>query len=191
MASALGSEALSIASALIPVMIFVTTGISIIVLAGIHGPDRPGYKMLGRVFFNPLIIAALAGMGFRFFSIEPSVMLGNYLDMLGHSAIAICLLSLGARVGSIDLRAAALPLGLGIGAKLIAMPALAWALFAFLGIDDLFHTVGIVFAACPIAGNAPILAREMGGDADSIAAAVPATILGSAISMPVVLRLLT
>jgi predicted permease len=75
------------------------------------------------------------------------------------------------------------------GIKLVAMPALVLALASLVGLDPVSRDVALLFAALPTATSAYILARQLGGDAELMAALITSQTLLAMLSLPLWLRL--
>lgn len=73
--------------------------------------------------------------------------------------------------------------------KLLLLPLLAFGLAQLWSLDAMTTGVIMVFAAVPTATSAYILARQMGGDAELMAAIITAQTLLSMLTLPVVLML--
>ncbi|MGM0639576.1 MAG: AEC family transporter, partial [Pseudomonadota bacterium] len=73
--------------------------------------------------------------------------------------------------------------------KLGLMPALVLAFAVTLGLDPVSRDVVLLFAALPTATSAYILARQLGGDAEMMAALITAQTLLAMATLPLWLRL--
>ncbi|UJF24629.1 AEC family transporter [Suttonella sp. R2A3] len=124
---------------------------------------------------NPLILGTLAGFLFNIIGIS-SILLDT-AELLARPALPLALLSIGANVrlkllveywarGQITLLTGATLL------RLIIVPALAWLLAWVIGIEGALLIVVMVFAATPTATSSYILSKQLGGDADLMAAVI-------------------
>jgi len=73
--------------------------------------------------------------------------------------------------------------------KLLLMPALVLALAWLTGLDPVSRDVALLFAALPTATSAYILARQLGGDAELMAALITGQTLLAMLSLPAWLAL--
>ncbi|MBI5781982.1 MAG: AEC family transporter [Rhodocyclales bacterium] len=151
-----------------------------------RGGVRATLRALGT---NPLVLATLAGAAYHGFAIPLPGALDTLLGRLGAAAVAMGLIGVGAAL-RID-RSLLRPAAWGIVAiKLLALPAIAWGIAAWWGIEGLAREMLILFAALPSASSAYILASRLGGDAPAVARLISLTTLGSALSLGVILSLL-
>lgn len=127
---------------------------------------------LRKIAVNPLILAAALAVLLR---LAPGLLTGPVMEalhMLGRAALGMGLLAIGAGL-KIDLRSVT---GLAIWAptvlKLVASPVLVIGLAMAVGIGGAELTYLALCAAVPTAMNGYVLAREMGGDAETYAVTV-------------------
>jgi predicted permease len=73
--------------------------------------------------------------------------------------------------------------------KLVLMPALVLGLALLLGLPPISRDVALLFAALPTATSAYILARQLGGDAELMAALITAQTLLAMLTLPLWLGL--
>ncbi len=117
---------------------------------------RGALVALGRAASNPIILASLAGLLFALFDIPVPDIVVEPVAMLGAAAIPMVLLSFG-----ISLRGQrALQRGTGRIAvftasalKVLAMPLIAWAIAAAVGLGPHETFVAVTIAALPTAQN--------------------------------------
>ncbi len=75
--------------------------------------------------------------------------------------------------------------------KLLLMPAVVLALAWGLQLDPVSRDVALLFAALPTATSAYILARQLGGDAELMAAIITGQTLLAMLTLPFWLRLVS
>lgn len=73
--------------------------------------------------------------------------------------------------------------------KLLCMPACVLLLVWLLGLDPVSRDVALLFAALPTATSAYILARQLGGDAELMAAIITGQTLLAMLTLPFWLKL--
>lgn len=138
---------------------------------------------------NPLILACLAGIALNLTGIGLPGWSQDTVELLGRAALPLGLVAVG-----VALRPSALlRFDRGVMAtnsvKLLLMPAfvllLAWAL----GLDAVSRDVALLFAALPTATSAYILARQLGGDAEMMAAIITGQTLLAMLTLPFWLKL--
>lgn len=158
------------------------------IAAGTLGSGSLG-KSLAALGRNPLILACVVGIGLNVSGIGLPGWSAATVELLGRAALPLGLVAVG-----VALRPAALVRrDRGIWAshlvKLGLMPALALALALLLGLDSVSRDVVLLFAALPTATSAYILARQLGGDAEMMAALITGQTLLAMVTLPLWLRL--
>lgn len=146
-------------------------------------------RMLKSLAMNPLLIACVVGLGLWHFNITlPTVGLTT-LELVGQPAAPLALISLGGALVSY-------PVGnrLGIASLAAALkcgvtPIVAWALAGALGLSPDDRLVVLIFAACPTAVAAYVLATQLKGDPALAAATIVISTLLSGVSLGVVIAL--
>jgi malonate transporter len=158
------------------------------VLALLHwgGQGRQtGWRMLVPVLKNPLISACLIGIGLNAGGIGLPPVIGPLLKILGQAALALGLLAVGAGLEPAAIRSGGRPLAVAGALKLVAMPLLAGGLAVAFGLSGTALAVSVLYAGLPVAPNAYMLARQMGGDARLMAAMISLTTLLAGATLPV------
>jgi predicted permease len=137
-----------------------------------------------RLATNPMILACLAGWLGNASGLFHEGRGAGALDMLADAAIAGGLMGVGAGLDLTTLRRNLGPLALACAMKLIVLPAALYAWATILGLDPLARAVLVAAGATPGAAASYTLARQLGGDAELVAGCVTATVLLSAIALP-------
>lgn len=158
------------------------------IAAGTLGPSSLG-KSLAALVRNPLILACLLGIALNLTGIGLPGWSGATVELLGRAALPLGLVAVG-----VALRPRALMrLDRGVWAanlvKLVLMPTLVLALALVLGLDAVSRDVALLFAALPTATSAYILARQLGGDAELMAALITGQTLLAMATLPLWLQL--
>lgn len=140
---------------------------------------------------NPLILACLAGIGLNLSGVGLPGWSQDTVELLGRAALPLGLVAVG-----VALRPAALlRVDRGVLAtnsvKLLLMPALVLALTWVLQLDPVSRDVALLFAALPTATSAYILARQLGGDAELMAAIITGQTLLAMLTLPFWLQLVS
>ncbi|WP_017429267.1 AEC family transporter [Vreelandella jeotgali] len=138
---------------------------------------------------NPLILACLLGAGLNLSGLGLPGWSEGTVTLVGRAALPLGLLAVG-----VALRLSALlRLSRGVvtaaGVKLVLMPGLALALAWALQLDPVSRDVVLLFAALPTATSAYILARQLGGDAEMMAAIITGQTLLAMLTLPLWLQL--
>jgi len=151
---------------------------------------------------NPLIIACALGIALNPLlswlgasELPPIIMLFfdwilEALSILGRAALSFGLLTVGAGLRLVVDQSALRAISVSIVAKLLLYPTIAAALCWLLGLTGAAYLTVLIFAALPTSTSSYILAREMGGDHELMAAILTTETLLALVSMPLVLFVL-
>ncbi|MFY0992746.1 AEC family transporter [Halomonas sp. C05BenzN] len=158
------------------------------IAAGTLGASSLG-RSLAALVRNPLILGCLIGIALNLSGIGLPGWSGATVELLGRAALPLGLVAVG-----VALRPASLiRLDRGVWTsnlvKLVLMPALVLALALALGLDPVSRDVALLFAALPTATSAYILARQLGGDAELMAALITGQTLLAMLTLPLWLQL--
>ncbi|MCG6656576.1 AEC family transporter [Halomonas campisalis] len=158
------------------------------IAAGTLGPSSLG-QSLAALLRNPLILACLLGIALNLSGIGLPGWSEATVELLGRAALPLGLVAVG-----VALRPRALMrLDRGVWSanlvKLVLMPTLVLALALALGLDAVSRDVALLFAALPTATSAYILARQLGGDAELMAALITGQTLLAMATLPLWLQL--
>ncbi|WP_306120980.1 AEC family transporter [Roseitalea sp. MMSF_3504] len=142
-----------------------------------------------KVATNPLILATAAALIVRLapFALPGPVM--EALHLVGRAALGMGLLAIGAGLKITGTGLSASSLWTPTLLKLGALPALVVGLSLALGIGSEEIAYLSLCAAVPTAMNGFVLARQMGGDAESYAATVTVQTALSFLTIPLVLAI--
>lgn len=158
------------------------------VAAGTLGNASIGKSIMALVK-NPLILACLLGIALNLSGVGLPGWSHDTVELLGRAALPLGLVAVG-----VALRPAALlRLDRGVLAtnsiKLLLMPGLVFVLGWLVGLDAVSRDVALLFAALPTATSAYILARQLGGDAELMAAIITGQTLLAMLTLPVWLQM--
>ncbi len=156
---------------------------------GAHGRRTGWLPTLWGIARNPLVLACVSGAVINLAGLGLPGPVAGVLDILGRAALPLGLLAVGAGLNIRALRASGAAVLASCVVKLVAMPALMWSTCALVGLPPLSTAVAVLFAALPGATSAYILARQLGGDHEMMAAMITLQTALSAVSLPVVLLL--
>jgi predicted permease len=151
-----------------------------------HGLSRAGFWGTVRARpKNPLIIGSLAGVAASL--VRPGLLDGTLaegaLSLVASLAIPLALLLTGLQLDVAALHRHPRVLILATLGKLVAVPALTWAIGSLLGLEHGVLVAAVVMMACPVAMASTAMARLLGGDAELMAASVVATTVCSPVTM--------
>jgi len=156
-----------------------------------EGASPSWRRFAQRLVTNPLILACAAGGLANLAGGVHSGIAVNTLNLLASAALAGGLLGIGAGLDLTALRGRSGLLALSVFLKLAVMPAVLLVMSRLLQLDALSTAVLVAAGATPGAAASYVLARELGGDAELTAGHVTATVLLSAITLPIWITFLT
>jgi len=158
--------------------------IAVLVLSWWSGTKTSVATVGKSIACNPIILASVVGglVGAEHIALPASLI--SALDIIGKSALALGLLSVGG--GLIFSRQEVHPLALGLTSvlKLLALPLIAAKVCLMVGLSGPVALAGCFFCALPTAPNAYIMARQMGGDARLMASLVTLQTLLAVVTIP-------
>lgn len=187
-----GDKGLALAGIAVAAMVPLLNLLSVAVVAFFgDGNGAIGARSLVRlVVTNPLIVACAIGISLGASGIGLPAMLGDTLTILGRASLTLALLAVGAALDLKALPSAGPAVIAATTIKLAMMPLVTALLFLPFDAPETARAVAVLFAACPSATTGYILARQLGGDARMLAAAITFSTVIAALTMPVTLALL-
>lgn len=182
-----GEAGLGIAAVAVATYVPVVNVLSVGVLSryAASGPIHWGGFGL-RILRNPLILACMAGLALNVSGFGDLPVLDGGLAILGHAALSVGLLCVGAGLSFNGLRRAGRGIAAATAVKLMVAPAATAVLCSLLSVDRVATGVAVLFAALPTATSSYILSRQMGGDAPLMAQTIAATHLAAAVTLPLI-----
>ncbi|NNF99007.1 MAG: AEC family transporter [Desulfobacteraceae bacterium] len=145
--------------------------------------------VIKKIFANPVILSALAGIGSSALQIPIPVIILRSLDILSGLALPTALLLIGASISLHLMRSYWRVVTGAIFIKLFILPGIGFLLFNLLSVDAVDYLPGLILLAAPTATIAYVMGREMQGDTDFAVAAISASTLLSALSISIWLSL--
>lgn len=156
--------------------------------AGTLGPGSLG-RSLRALASNPLILACLGGIALNLSGAGLPGWSAPAMELLGRTALPLGLVAVGVALRPLALLRRDRAVWATHAVKLLLMPALVLVLAWALGLDGVSRDVALLFAALPTATSAYILARQLGGDAELMAALITGQTLLAMLSLPLWLSL--
>lgn len=183
-----GDAEIALAAVIIAVMIPLLNVFCVLVFAFYTGDDKPSIgptlKALGR---NPLIVACFIGIALNVTGIGLPGWSAPFADIIARTALPLGLMAVGVGLNLMALREAHWPLLCACLLKLVAMPFVAACVATWFGLAVDQRAVVLLFMALPTASSAYILARQLGGDTDLMAAIITAQTLLAMVTLPLML----
>ena len=148
-------------------------------------------ELLASVARNPLILACLLGFLLNAAGVDLQGVPRDTLAILGQASLTLGLLCVGASLELAHLGRNRLAALATCVLKLLLMPAATALACRLLGIEGVTAAVAVLFTAGPISASSYVLARQLGGDAPLMAGLITLTTIAAALTMPLMLGLLT
>ncbi|QOZ09171.1 AEC family transporter [Bradyrhizobium sp. CCBAU 51765] len=189
-ANMFGDLGLALASVAMVAIIPLVNVFSVAVLAHYAAHEKRSPRAIAMtVIRNPLIWACVIGLAVNLMHLPLPKLWHEVADALSRSSLAIGLLVTGAGLHLKGLLRPSLGAAIGVGLKLVLMPALALGLAAWFGITGNSLAIVAICAAVPTSPSAYVLARQMGGDAPLLAQIITLQTILAAITMPIAIAL--
>lgn len=191
-ANMFGDLGLALASVAMVAIIPLVNVFSVAVLAHYAAKEKRSPRVIAMtVIRNPLIWACAIGLAVNLMHLPLPKIWHEVADALSRSSLAIGLLVTGAGLHLKGLLRPSLGAAIGVGLKLVLMPALALGLAAWFGITGNSLAIVAICASVPTSPSAYVLARQMGGDAPLLAQIITLQTILAAITMPIAIALAT
>jgi malonate transporter and related proteins len=131
-----------------------------------------------RTVIHPVVLPVLAGLAWNLAGLPLGSTLDGLLALLGQAVVPVCLLLIGLSLQQYGLQGAIGPASALAALKLLALPALVWAVGRFLlHLEPLALEVTVMCAALPVGSNALLFAqRYRSGEAEATAAILLSTL---------------
>jgi predicted permease len=187
-----GETGLALASVAMVAIIPLVNVFSVSVLAHYASPEKQSARtIVMTVVKNPLIWACAIGLAVNVTHVPLPKIWHEVAEALGRSSLGIGLLVTGAGLHLEGMFRPSLAASVAVFLKLVLMPVLAIALALWFGIFGPSLVIVAVCSAVPAASSAYVLARQMGGDAPLLAQIITLQTILAAVTMPVVIALVS
>jgi malonate transporter and related proteins len=185
-----GKSGLSLAAVGVAVMIPLLNVINVWVLARYTSTTKASIKQtLKQLSANPFIWSCALGMAWNLAGIPLGGPLLVAFDSLGKAALSM-LVVVGAGLDFKSLTRPNAAVLLSLPLKLVALPLIMVAIAWSLSLPASMLGVIIICASVQTASNAYLLAKQMGGDAPTMASIITLQTLASALTIPLMLNIL-
>lgn len=186
-----GDRGLTLAAVAMVAMIPVINLLCVPVVAGMSENGNGGWgRLAAELGKNPLILGCVIGFAVNLSGLRLHASLYEALAVVGRAALPMGLLAVGAGLKPRSLGSGIGPTLWSSAVKLLLLPLMAALLCHLFGAGGTALSVAVVFTALPTAVSSYILARQLGGDADLMAAIITAQTLLSIITLPAAIALL-
>lgn len=186
-ASLFGSAAAGITGIFIAYMIVITNVLSVLVMNYYSASNKKKFSDIALALLkNPLIVFTVVGLILNKSGIKIEGFIYEYMHSIGSAASPISLLAVGAGLKLIMSRDRVFATLFASTLKLLVLPAITIGLLKYLNLQGMEAQVAVLYSCVPTAGNAYILARQMGGDSTSMASIISMTTLGSILTVTLI-----
>lgn len=183
-----GAEGVAVSGVFVAYMIVLTNVMSVLVMNHYGTGGKKSFKgTLTAMVQNPLIIGAMLGLAFNMADWHITGAARQFLTYLGNAATPLSLMSVGAGLTLVMQARQAIATGYAVGLKLLFMPLCTMTLLKIQGASGMPANIALLYASVPCAGNAYIMARQMGGDAETMASIITWTTLLSAVTITIII----
>ena len=152
-------------------------------------PDRRG-NLLRDVLGNPLIIACLVGWGLSLSGVGLPGSSGDVLEIIGRAALPLGLLAVGAALRPQALQGHLGPVMVSSLVQFGVKPLATAGMILLLGLSGAVAGVLVIAFMTPTAPSAYILARQLGGDRETMASIITLQTLLAFAVMPLIAYLM-
>jgi len=146
--------------------------------------------LIKEIVSNPLIIACLIGWFLSLSGIGLNIVVEDILEIVGRAALPFGLLAVGAALRLDGIKDHVGPIVISTIVQFGIKPLVAYSLVFFTGLSGVSAAVLIIVFMTPTAPSAYILARQLGGDTDTMASIITVQTLLAFLIMPVLGSLL-
>ncbi|OXT02415.1 transporter [Notoacmeibacter marinus] len=180
-----GPDAVARAAVLMAIAVPTVNVLSVFALAG--GRSVGLRQLIRPLVRNPLILACLIGIALSVSDIGTPPYSGEILDFLGAASLPLGLLCVGAALKPDTARRETVAILANSAARLLAVPALAFAIGTLLGLGRTEMLVLVTFTAIPTAATAYVLTTQMKGDGTLMAGLTTAQTVLAVLTLPLAL----
>ena len=142
-------------------------------------------SIVKEIIRNPLIIACGVGWFLSLSGIGLHFVVGDILEIVGRAALPFGLLAVGAALKLEGVKGHATPIIISSVVQFGIKPLLAFGLVFLTGLTGVAAAVLIIAFMTPTAPSAYILARQLGGDTDTMASIITVQTLLAFFIMPI------
>lgn len=147
------------------------------------------WHSLRELFRNPLILACLIGIALNLSGIGLPGWSESTLKLVARAALPLGLIAVGVALRPAALVRSGRAFWASTAVKLALLPALTLVVAWIIGLDPVTRDVALLFTAVPTSTSAYVLARQLGGDSELMAALITGQTLLAMLTLPLWLGL--
>ena len=165
-----GNTGMALFALLVGVWVPISNAVAVADLAAASQSEGSGIKgILKSIFTNPLIIATLAGLFFNVTGLQMPALVTSVFKSLGSASLALALMAIGSGLRLEDFRKYGKLISLATVERLIAVPAVSFAVGLYFHLTPVEMGALLSFTALPTANSCYILAVRMEGNGPAVA----------------------
>jgi hypothetical protein len=153
-------------------------------MAAVHALAHKSGSLPRELARNPLLLATVCGILFNLAGLHVPDAIESTLSRIGNASIALGLIAVGAGLRWSGIRKSKGIAAYFIAVKLMALPAIAYAMGRWLGLPALQLQIAVLFCALPTASSAYVLATQMGGNGPFVAFLFSTGTMMSVLTLP-------
>jgi malonate transporter and related proteins len=185
-----GELGLTLAAMVIAVIIPLVNAISVGVVTRFGDNQCKGWSQaVFSLVTNPLILACLLGIMANLTGIRLILGTDEVVRILSQASLSLGLLAVGAGLQFRNIPSKSIPIAWSGLFKLFLQPILIGSLALWMGLDQPAVLTLVIFASLPCGPAAYVMARELGGDLDMMAAIITVQTVAAVASMPLLIGL--
>ena len=142
------------------------------------------------VVTNPVVASILAGTAFGFLDVPLPGVIDQTLQMVSQAAVPLSLIALGMGLAEFGIRTGWRESAAIAALKLVAQPAVVYALARVLALPPLETAAVVMLAALPVGANVYLMARQFDVLSGPVASSIVLTTALAALTTPVTLTLI-
>ena len=136
--------------------------------------------LLAELATNPLLIAIAAGVAWRLTGLKMPAMIDSPVALLAQAGVPCAQVALGASLTRFAIKGQVPTLGAMLALKLLAFPAITYAMAVMFGLPRTALEVAVIFASMPAGANAYLFAQRTQRVVNSTSGAIAlGTLLGA------------
>jgi malate permease and related proteins len=160
----------------------------VVLQSSIHSPAGIDWKRSAlSIASNPLLLAGVLGLVVPLLQITLPSVVRRALEALGAAAVPIALMCIGGSLATTRLRGRRSWIVTAALLKVAILPCLVFLFARLAGLEPAEQRTALIFASCPTAAAAFVMARQMGGDEALASGSIALSTLLSFVSLGVVL----
>ena len=183
-----GPQGVALAAVGIAAVIPFVNAVSVWVMNRLLAGTKPSAADLARrMLANPIIIGCLLGFALNASGVGIPEFAAKPLGLLAGAALPLGLLAVGAGLDLATVRRDFARIALASALKLIAVPVLTFLVCRQLGAGAVSTRVAVLFASLPSSGSSYVFSRQLGGDAELMAAILTTQVILAAVTIPLMI----